>query len=192
MFTFFRKGTKSINGMFVGGPSGLFYYCSTSSPGRDHDSLVLRSTNLFKKLMNGWRPFQHSVLLGDSAYKSFHDFLATPFSDKTSVPREQQYNRAFCSARNVIERNLGMLKNKWRVLLEGIRLKDIEQSSRLIQVCVALHNFVILHGSSEDYSEDTSDDTSLFDFNTIGPLEEDRPRSGRPKPTKQKIMEKYF
>ncbi len=145
--------------------------------------------------MSGWRPFPHSILLGDSAYRSFHPFLATPFSDKTHVQREQAYNRAFCSARNVIERNLGMLKNKWRILLEGIRLKDMEQAARLVQVLVALHNYVILNGSNEDFSEDTIDDTSLFNFDTLSPLEEEGGASSsrkQQKPTKQLIMEKYF
>ncbi len=181
--------------MFVGGPSGIFYYCSTQSPGRDHDSLVLRNSYLFQKLTAGWRPFEHSVLLGDSAYRSFYPFLATPFSDRTGVKREQDYNKAFCSARNAIERNIGMLKNKWRILLEGIRLRDMDQAARLIQVATALHNFVLMKGSQDDFSEDTSEDASLFNFNTIEPLCEDDIESNgrrRAKPTKQKIMEKYF
>ena len=55
--------------MVVAGPSGRIYSVCSDVPGKEHDATIFRRSSLFKLLhVQGWRPFEGSVLLGDSAY----------------------------------------------------------------------------------------------------------------------------
>ena len=52
------------------------------------------------------------------------------------------FNDAFVPARNIVERVIGMLKQRFQVLMKGLRLMDMEDCSKLIQICCALHNYL--------------------------------------------------
>jgi hypothetical protein len=54
---------------------------------------------------------------------------------------EETFNYAHSSLRNVVERSIGVLKMKWRMLKEIPRYEPNKQS-KIIQAACALHNFV--------------------------------------------------
>jgi hypothetical protein len=58
---------------------------------------------------------------------------------------KETFNHAHSSLRNVIERAFGMLKMKWRILLD-IPSYSAETQSHIICACIALHNFIRLNG----------------------------------------------
>jgi len=60
-------------------------------------------------------------------------------------PRGKQeiFNYAHSSLRNVIERAFGVLKMKWRILL-SIPAYPPQTQTQIIVACVALHNFIRL------------------------------------------------
>ena len=88
----------------------------------------------------------------DSGYPNRPGFL-TPYRGTTYHIREfrhrqggptgknEVFNYAHSSLRNVIERSFGILKNKWRIL-RGIPSFGERTQTRIIIACVALHNFV--------------------------------------------------
>jgi hypothetical protein len=51
------------------------------------------------------------------------------------------FNHAHSSFRNVIERVFGVLKMKWRILLD-VPGYPIEKQKIIIIACMALHNFI--------------------------------------------------
>ncbi len=194
-----RKGTLSINCILLAGASGLVYYCKSSSPGSRHDSSVFKSSNLFHKLdVEKWSPVKNGVIAADSGYATYYPFLTTPFCETTQNPREVEYNRKFCKARVHIENIIGRIKNRFRILLgDGIRIRDMNRASKVIQCCVSINNFIIQkdsegqnidnqHGAEADEHEPPD----IPDWDTLP----DSYRNGRARrtPTKEKILEKYF
>ncbi len=190
----------SINAMILVGASGKIFYLKTSSPGSKHDSSVLKASKLFEKLhVEGWTPLTNGIIAADSGYAGHFKFMATPFADSTSDPREKQYNRQFCRARVAVEQSIGRLKNRWRILLgDGIRLKDMEDASKTIQICGALQNMILEHDSEPiEFDEQTKLNCARF----IEPSHEadwdvipDSYRSGRLRktPTKEKLLQKFY
>jgi hypothetical protein len=58
---------------------------------------------------------------------------------------KETFNYAYSSLRNVIERAFGVLKMKWRILLE-IPSYLAETQTHIICACMVLHNFIRLNG----------------------------------------------
>ena len=54
---------------------------------------------------------------------------------------EETFNYAHSSLRNVVERSIGVLKMKWRMLKE-IPAYAPDKQSEIIQAACALHNFI--------------------------------------------------
>ena len=54
---------------------------------------------------------------------------------------EETFNYAHSSLRNVVERSIGVLKMKWRMLKE-IPPYSPDKQSEIIQAACALHNFI--------------------------------------------------
>jgi hypothetical protein len=89
--------------------------------------------------------------LVDSGYPNCIGYLAPYKGTKYHLPefrrgpmsrgRKENFNYAHSSLRNVIERSFGVLKMKWRTLLDLPRYSMAKQS-RIIMGCMALHNFI--------------------------------------------------
>jgi hypothetical protein len=90
------------------------------------------------------------------------------------------YNKCFNRARVVIENIFGRIKNKFRVLKDGLRFRDMEKCAKLVLVCFAIYNFLLDHEGHEE-------DTDYLD----GPTEADEPDE-RPMATNKKLTQKYF
>jgi hypothetical protein len=153
-----RKGVTSINVMIVAGSGGRIFYITTNSPGSYHDSAVFKSSQLWYIMTNGeFIPFRGAVMLADSAYETFHPWMCTPFSDLTRDPEERRFNLTFCRARVSVEQTIGRLKSKFRCLMNGgLRFKSLKVCAKCIQVCAALHNFILEY---EDSNEDNPDES---------------------------------
>ena len=153
-----RHHQHSINALAVAGPDLSIFYLKVNQPGRCHDSNVLRSSSLWAQFeINGIRPFEGAVLLGDSAYP-LRPWLMTPYPGDPDGAKGR-FNMAHIKTRNVVERTFGVLKNRFSALRSGLRLKDPKQASKLIISAAILHNLCILYGDhGEDLSDDDDDD----------------------------------
>lgn len=96
----------------------------------------------------------------DSGYPNRPSYLA-PFKrtkyhlrEYRNGPRprgkKELFNRAHSSLRNVVERALGVLKMKWRILL-NLPSFSPQKQSEIIVACMALHNFIQLSGLSDKH-----------------------------------------
>ena len=89
--------------------------------------------------------------LVDSGYPNREGYLA-PYKGQTyhlpefrlrrkPTGKEEMFNHAHSSLRNVIERSFGVLKQKWRILRDVPQYK-IASQTMIISACMTLHNFI--------------------------------------------------
>ena len=80
----------------------------------------------------------------------------TPYRSTVEGSAEATFNTKHAKARNIVERTIGVLKNRFRCLL-GARQLHYKPSKaiKMVNVCAALHNICIEFGV-DITSEDTS------------------------------------
>jgi hypothetical protein len=71
----------------------------------------------------------------------------------------EMYNLQHAKLRNVIERTLGILKRRFKILREPSEC-DTENHVKYVYACVALHNFIKIHRG--DVSDDFLDDPLVY------------------------------
>ena len=97
--------------------------------------------------------------LVDSGYPNRPGFLAPYRGTKYHVPewregpaprgKKELFNYTHSSLKNVIERSFGVLKMKWRILLD-LPSFPMAKQSKIIMACMALHNFIRQSGMMDD------------------------------------------
>ena len=104
-----------------------------------------------------WRPFAGAIVAGDSGFPGQLPWICTPFghrydSGDASVDRRQRlFNKHFIKARGTVERTIGIIKERFRVLGGTIDLPSPVKVGKLIYVLCALHNFVRECGDVSDF-----------------------------------------
>ena len=96
-------------------------------------------------LIDGYkiRPF----LIGDGAYPA-NTWLLKPFPNNLNLSQEQKKLNSFLySAKVVAERAFGILKARWRCLLNCLD-HNIENLPDVIISCCVLHNICLMKGDS--------------------------------------------
>ena len=100
----------------------------------------------------------NSHILGDAAYP-LKRWLLTPFRDNGHLTAKQRrYNTAHSSTRMVVERSIGLLKNRFRKLKT---MMDIDKTDDLPEIIVSaciLHNICIIEDDINDFLDDSNDD----------------------------------
>lgn len=104
-------------------------------PGSTHDSTIFNNSRIKARMEN--REFENSILVGDSGY-GIKNYLLTPLRNPVTRA-EQLYNESQIRTRNCVERVFGVLKRRFPVLANGIRLK-LEKVEAIVVACAVLHN----------------------------------------------------
>lgn len=141
-----RKTYTSQNVLAICDFDMRFTFVVAGWPGSVHDMRVFKdAVDKFKETF----PFppQGKFYLVDSGFPNSPGYLA-PF--RGMVPewhdapapqgKHEVFNFHHASLRNVIERSFGVLKMKWRILLDLASFPE-EKQSKIIMACMALHNF---------------------------------------------------
>lgn len=105
--------------------------------GSTHDSRIFNESVLKQEFE---QKRYRGRLLGDSGYKQT-SYLFTPLLRPTTS-KEEKYNAAHIATRNTIERCFGVLKQRFRCLLDGLRI-SLENAKTLIVALSVLHNIAI-------------------------------------------------
>lgn len=123
----------------------------TGWPGSTHDARVLRNSSLFTNATGGQYFDLNRYIIADSAYP-LKAWLITPFKDNGHLNiNQRRFNRVLSSARQVVERAIGHLKQRFRRLQE-ITIHDSDEIVKTIVSGCILHNLCILHQDSvEDF-----------------------------------------
>lgn len=106
-----------------------------------------------------------SWLLADSGY-ALEAFVMTPYRSPNTI-NQQTFNRKHSSARNVVERTIGILKSRFRCLSRTLWYSP-SKVVQIINICCALHNlciFLKLENVAEIVQEIDDDDTAAHEEN---------------------------
>lgn len=86
--------------------------------------------------------------IGDAGYP-LEPYLMTPYRSATEGSSESLFNTKHAKARNIVERTIGVLKNRFRCLLGARQLHyKPTKAKQIANVCAALHNICIKFGSN--------------------------------------------
>lgn len=109
-------------------------------PGSTHDSTIFTHSTLYQRLQN--REFGEDVaVLTDSAY-SPEQYVCKPLPNPTT-DAEKAYQYSQIHTRNVVERTIGVLKQRFQCLLIGSSFKKPHHLQDVILSCCILHNMII-------------------------------------------------
>ncbi|KAJ8926493.1 hypothetical protein NQ314_021138 [Rhamnusium bicolor] len=116
-------------------------------PGSTHDSVIFDRSSARVRFEQG-----HIVglLLGDNGYPC-RPYLLTPLINPANQ-REENYNRAHKSTRNIVERVFGMWKWKFPCLSRMLRTK-IQTTMAMVCACAVLHNISIQQNEEPELAE---------------------------------------
>lgn len=123
----------------------LHTYCYAGHVGSVHDARVFRNSALshYIEVPNKYFPFDTHIV-ADAAY-SIHPHVMVPFRDNGHLTVLQtNYNTCLSSTRIAIERAFGLLKVRFRILLDCLPLTDIKKIPQVILACCVLHNICML------------------------------------------------
>ena len=117
-----------------------FLYFGVIAPGGTNDSIAYFRTGLNEYLMDNLPYPLH--LVGDAAYiESNH--LVTPYTgSQKSNPHCDAFNYYMSQCRIRIEMAFGRMSGKWNILQKKLR-HNLSTSSKILQVCAILHNYVL-------------------------------------------------
>ncbi|RVE44544.1 hypothetical protein evm_010810 [Chilo suppressalis] len=108
--------------------------------GATHDSFIFNYSIIKDHLHMLTNNGEEVVLLGDSGYAQ-RAYLMTPISDVEDSSPEALYNSLHATARNSVERAIGLLKGRFRCLLVH-RILDYHPDvvAKIVIACCVLHN----------------------------------------------------
>ncbi|XP_020249197.1 uncharacterized protein LOC109826581 [Asparagus officinalis] len=154
-----RKGENSTNVLGVCDANLRFSYVLPGWEGSTSDSRVLRDA---LRRPNGLKLPSNKYFLVDAGYTNGPGFLA-PYrgtryhikSWRENGPRnyKELFNQRHSSARNTIERAVGLLKKRWAILRTA-SFYSVKIQIRIINACCILHNFLREEMNEDDLLND--------------------------------------
>ncbi|XP_065366236.1 putative nuclease HARBI1 [Calliphora vicina] len=141
-----RKGFFSLNATIVCDHKLQIRYIASHYPGSAHDSLIWNASELKQFLKtNHNNGDKNTWILGDAGYP-LEPFLITPFRSAAEGTPESRFNHIHSQTRNVVERTIGVLKNRFRCILGARQLHySPKVAAKITNVCAALHNICIYY-----------------------------------------------
>lgn len=139
-----RKGYHSIQLQVICDSTLKFIHCYAGQPGSVHDMRVFRLSGIQSICTENYFP-QNSHLLGDAAY-ALQKHIMVPYKNNGHLTEAQiNFNQRLCSARVMVERAIGLLKGRFRSLLDKLYMKRTDLIPQYVIACCVLHNICILH-----------------------------------------------
>ncbi|KAL0871460.1 hypothetical protein ABMA27_014991 [Loxostege sticticalis] len=137
---FNRKGYHSLNVMIICDSELNILCMDASSPGSAHDSMVWQGHPLSRHLTDLSNNGEQVFLLGDSGYP-LRATMMTPILNTREGSPEHYYYQHHVTARNVVERCIGVLKARFRCLLVARALHyNPITAAKIVNACCVLHN----------------------------------------------------
>ena len=163
-----RKGFNATNAMVVCDSQMQIMSFSFGFEGSAHDQRVMLESGLLNKIPAG------CFLLGDAGYALQAAKILSPYRNtryhvgevgpRRARTREELFNFRPSSRRIVVERCIGRLKGKWKILEDGI-VATLPRMKLIGFACACLHNFLLLENDAnyiipavEEQNEEMEDD----------------------------------
>ncbi|XP_066583781.1 uncharacterized protein [Prorops nasuta] len=117
--------------------------------GSVHDMRVFRLSKIIDMFNNENFP-ENSHIIGDAAYQ-IQKYVMVPFKDNGHLSANQiKFNTILSSSRMIIERNFGLLKGRFRSILNKLRMTRTDLIPRYVIAYCILHNICILRNDMMD------------------------------------------
>lgn len=159
-----------------------FIHSYVDYPGSVHDQRVFSVSGL-QDFCSDENKFPNDThLIGDAAYRILRTLLV-PYKDNGHLTEKQKnYNYCLASTRMVVERSIGLLKGRFRILLDRLPMRRIDLIPKYIMACCVLHNICIMRNDmieipiiAEDRIENNVEDINFNVFlHTEGKEKRDR------------------
>ncbi len=122
----------------------LFTFVYAGEVGSCHDAEVFRRSRLSQYIEEEDKFPNNTHIIGDKAY-ALHPKVMTPYRDNGHMtPQQINYNYCLSRARSIVERAFGLLKGRWRCLLDNFAVRHLGWASRYILAICVLHNICIM------------------------------------------------
>ncbi|KAG8222173.1 hypothetical protein J437_LFUL001264 [Ladona fulva] len=128
------RWTTSARAYFTLRPT---HYRVARRPGSCHDARILDNSSIRARIEEG---VVYGILLGDSGYPC-RRYLMTPVLRLTSRA-EEKYNRVHIKTRNIVERAIGVWKQRFPCLRRGMG-NALETTAAIISATAVLHNIAV-------------------------------------------------
>ncbi|CAH1974841.1 unnamed protein product [Acanthoscelides obtectus] len=153
-------------------------------PGSSYDETIFNNSSLKQRFEAGL--FKDYLLIGDCC-SGYHlrPYLMTKLQD-INVEAENLYNESIIRTRNVVERQYGVRKRRFPILILGMRL-DLHTIMAIIVATDVLHNIAI--EENEAIPEEWIDHSEDEEINEQGNVGYDN-RSGQV--VRQMLINEYF
>jgi len=91
-----------------------------------------------------------SHILGDAAYR-LSKYIMVPFKDNGHLSENQlNFNTRLSSARMIVERSIGLLKGRFRSILDTLPMQRTDLIAKYIIACCILHNICLMQNDLID------------------------------------------
>ncbi|XP_071576948.1 putative nuclease HARBI1 isoform X2 [Temnothorax nylanderi] len=145
-----RKGVHSIQLQVICNDKLEFIHCFAGLPGSVHDMCVFKYSGVQQRCNAEYFP-NNMHLLGDSAY-TIQKHMMVPYRDNGHLTVEQVYfNKILSSTRMMVERSIGLLKIRWRSLLDKFDMRRTDLIPYYILCCCILHNICLKQEDTFEY-----------------------------------------
>ncbi|XP_055915457.1 putative nuclease HARBI1 [Eupeodes corollae] len=116
----------------------------TRYPGASHDSHIWNLSNARRYFQSKYQKGDRNTwILGDAGYP-LEPWIMTPYRCAEAGSAKSTYNSRHSKTRNVVERTIGVLKNRFRCILGARQLHySPQKAAQIINVACALHNICI-------------------------------------------------
>ncbi|GBP06348.1 Putative nuclease HARBI1 [Eumeta japonica] len=142
---FNRKHYHSLNVQIICDSDLQILSVDASHPGATNDCIIWQMHPLYEYLRNCRQNGETLWMLGDSGYPQ-RNILMTPILNALPGTKERIYTDMHMSARNCVERCIGVLKSRFRCLLAARVLNyEPDVAAKIVNACCVLHN--IAHGA---------------------------------------------
>jgi hypothetical protein len=136
-----RKGYPAVNVQIVCDFQKMIRSFSIR-PGSLNDASIFRKSTFGINLDLLIPPRTH--VLADSGYPLLPR-LITPYEISNEMSRVQRrFNYIHSCTRNIVERCIGLLKSRFKILQLPLNQKTIGKSAQIIAVCMCFHNYFLL------------------------------------------------
>ncbi|XP_025157702.1 putative nuclease HARBI1 isoform X2 [Harpegnathos saltator] len=157
----------------------LFLDVFTGPPSKVHDARIFQLSFLSNEIQNISEDYH---LLGDAAYP-LKKYLLTPCRDYGNLTAAQRnYNHKLCTTRVKIENAFGLLKQKFRQLMQ-LNFLTVKRSANFIISCCVLYNLCIINN---DYLDNL--DIENIEYNEGHVYNEQNPNDRMDGETKRDII----
>ena len=127
-----------------------FIHCFAGFPGSVHDSRVFKYSGLRDMCTEDYFPHD-SHILADSAYK-LQQHVLVPYKDNGHLSVEQRnFNKMLSKNRSMVECSIGLLKMRFRRLLDMCDVKCTELVPYFIVTCCIMHNICLKEDNEFEY-----------------------------------------